>query len=179
MPFSLIKRGVFFQPSRMLYCLWNAHFKPVPVTNWHFNCFLLTSYSMQNGGFSWLQWKKKKNALKVLQSYSRSVPTFWGRMALATVSATLKRKQNGGKITAIIFWRSPYSKRPSLLWRTQLTQLAFVQESETVPCTTCRDRRVSSRAARTCSTSSTPFKLSPCGRTPAGLGLRFGLQRIF
>ena len=34
MPFSLMKRGGFFPPPSRMYCLWNAHFMPVPVTNW-------------------------------------------------------------------------------------------------------------------------------------------------
>ena len=65
------------------------------------------------------------------------------------------------------------------VWYAHLTQLTIVQWRDTIPCITCRNRLVASRVARTCSTSWTPFKLSPYGRNSAGVGLRFGLQMIF
>ena len=48
---------------------------------------------------------------------------------------------------------------------------------ETVLCITCRDRRVSSSAARVCSTSLIPFTPSTFGRHSAGV--RFGRRKIF
>ena len=94
--------------------------------------------------------------------------------------------KNGGKIKAIIsdtnLGNHPCLRTAIVLrfcaWYAHLTQLAVVQWRDTVPCITCRDRRVSSSVARTCSTSSSPFNLSPCGRHSAGVGLRFERQMI-
>ena len=68
------------------------------------------------------------------------------------------------------------------LWQRTCIEILHVKKlwiglyRDTVLCVTCRDRRVSS-AARTCSTSLTPFTPSTCGRHSAGV--RFGLRKIF
>ena len=166
----------------MLHYLSNAHFTPVPVTNWWLNCVLLTSCSMaDSNGYSGGGMCPEGPAKL---SWNESVFASLRRMALATVSATLKGKQKWCKVTAIISdtnlgtyqsLRTASVLRFCVCW-THLAQLAILQWRETFPCITCRDRRVSSRVAKTCSTSSTPFILSPCGRNSACV--RFGLHWI-
>ena len=182
MPFSLIKRGLFF-PHQVECCI-------------AYGMLISSPYQLRTGNSAVFYWPRTQmadsNGYRRRRKKNRPespARLIWNESVIASGgSGTRNSKCNpdkettGGKVRTVI--SDTYlgnhqglrtaSGRRFCVWWNHLTQLAILQWRETFPCITCRDRRASSRVERTCSPSLTQFKLSPSGRNSAGL--RFGLH---